>query len=882
MPPQKIRRKSSSLFSPVNRQSQFFAPSIQAKLAVKAPGDAHEQEAGSSSLIQREDDPAKTLTEGLEVVGGQLEKNPEFKKWKDEKTEALKKELWDDQPAEFKAGVIGFGLSNLGILGTVFATDPKFRADTIKLLNDQNLALPLSLLPHHEYFPLSSFKYQLPSAEGAPITFDTEFEFKPYFDLMREKWSFIPKTDLSLGLGTSYSESGGFGFSGGSIKLKFGGGIINLEGFLDKPLPPTPMLVSGGNPHEPPVWIMRSLPGQPEEQLPAGSGIFLTVDVMRIPQLWRREEATPGIQRKCTGCEEEEKSIKRKESGDAPSINASPAVEQTLQSSGQPLHTDTRSFMEERFGHDFSQVQVHHDRLAQRSSADINALAFTHKNHIVFGTGQYQPQTDKGKKLLAHELTHVVQQRYGSSPEQGKVQPKLSMTPLLQRNNNTIRRFPEDEGIDSTQTIHDELLAEYINETGTPPELASRFSHDYQIWLAVKSGSNIQFEKPILKRENPLDRLHKGLPTGTTKLLINGNIAGGANLGTQIANIENALNPNDFVFEQRPDGSWKCRVSPVFKIKVSAEITITTLPGSKGWHGKVHADKLGIIHACNGSVPVNLRGKPTDDKYADVVKDSEMDHVNEIERLHNRHFVPYYHKVMALQEFGKSEADAKTALLNKLKPLLNEATLGFSIADIAEARKFDAPGSTHRGKFNVISINNCNPVLVETGQVNPQQIGLQPGNVSVVKPITVNFATANLAVSGKDIKDGGRVIKSFSNQANANTVLKIFQHYGATSLNSIGPFEFLLANGKSPSGVFNGIGHLDIDPEKYQVTISFPNTSDWAISEVKGDQFLPIVDFRNNRDQAYSAVDIMRSFQFTHQHWIGTSGSPEIMFFTVD
>jgi hypothetical protein len=240
------------------------------------------------NLVQREDDPTKTLTEGASVVKDELSNKPGFDEWKDQQTDALKKEVWDKQPTEFKAGIIGFGLSSVGILGSVFASDPRFRADTIKLLDDKNIALPLSLIPHHEYFPLSSFKYKLPQAAGAPVTFDTEFEFKPYLDMMHEKWSFIPKTDLTLGLSSGYSAQSGFGLTGGSIKLKFGGGIINLQGFVNQTLPATPMLVS--NPGESPMWIMRTLPGQFDDQLPKGSGVFLTVDVLRLPELFKRDE----------------------------------------------------------------------------------------------------------------------------------------------------------------------------------------------------------------------------------------------------------------------------------------------------------------------------------------------------------------------------------------------------------------------------------------------------------------------------------------------------------------------------------------------------------------------------------------------------------------
>jgi peptidoglycan hydrolase-like protein with peptidoglycan-binding domain len=87
-----------------------------------------------------------------------------------------------------------------------------------------------------------------------------------------------------------------------------------------------------------------------------------------------------------------------------------PIVQEVLSSSGQPLDTDTRAFMESRFGHDFSQVRVHTDERAVESAQAVNALAYTVGRDVAFGEGQYAPRTNEGQRVLAHELTHVVQQ----------------------------------------------------------------------------------------------------------------------------------------------------------------------------------------------------------------------------------------------------------------------------------------------------------------------------------------------------------------------------------------------------------------------------------------------------------------------------------------
>jgi hypothetical protein len=127
------------------------------------------------------------------------------------------------------------------------------------------------------------------------------------------------------------------------------------------------------------------------------------------------------VQRKCQACEEEDKHVHRKESGesDVKGSNGLDSYVSSLHSSGQSMPDNSRKFFEPKFGHDFSNVKLHTDSAAAKSAQSINALAYTSGNNIVFNAGQYSPDSDNGKKLMAHELTHVVQQgkdtvrRYG-------------------------------------------------------------------------------------------------------------------------------------------------------------------------------------------------------------------------------------------------------------------------------------------------------------------------------------------------------------------------------------------------------------------------------------------------------------------------------------
>ena len=92
---------------------------------------------------------------------------------------------------------------------------------------------------------------------------------------------------------------------------------------------------------------------------------------------------------------------------------------------GSPLDKDTRGFMESRLGADFSDVRVHTDSKASDSARSVQAYAYTVGNDVVFQSGKYEPESDSGKRTLAHELTHVVQQRSGpvaGTPAPGGIQ----------------------------------------------------------------------------------------------------------------------------------------------------------------------------------------------------------------------------------------------------------------------------------------------------------------------------------------------------------------------------------------------------------------------------------------------------------------------------
>lgn len=136
--------------------------------------------------------------------------------------------------------------------------------------------------------------------------------------------------------------------------------------------------------------------------------------VMRKPDSSLQHQVEPEVK-------EEKEIIQTKAIAQQDTSQVPPIVHEVLNSSGQHLDPETRTFMESHFGHDFNQVRVHTNAKAAESARTVNALAYTVRNNIVFNSGQYRPETEAGKKLLAHELTHTIQQGVSQSVVQRKL-----------------------------------------------------------------------------------------------------------------------------------------------------------------------------------------------------------------------------------------------------------------------------------------------------------------------------------------------------------------------------------------------------------------------------------------------------------------------------
>jgi Domain of unknown function (DUF4157)/Lysine-specific metallo-endopeptidase len=227
---------------------------------------------------------------------------------------------------------------------------------------------------------------------------------------------------------------------------------------------------------------------------------------------------TPGADGECEACRKKRQAQTLQRAFDrrscfAPHPFEAPAiVHEVLRSPGQPLDAGARAWMEPRFGQDFGNVRVHTDGAAAESARAVNALAYTVGRDVVFGPGQYAPGTEMGGRLLAHELTHVVQQAsHGAAGAQS---------------------------------------AKAMSHPSDPAELeAEAAAH------RVVSGDSIQVMQP------PSAALH-ALSTGATAAIVGSSVAGAVGIGVGIAALTGAFDSSKYV---DCPGDWPAKIDAASK-----------------------------------------------------------------------------------------------------------------------------------------------------------------------------------------------------------------------------------------------------------------------------------------------------------------------------
>ncbi|MFN0034200.1 MAG: DUF4157 domain-containing protein, partial [Saprospiraceae bacterium] len=227
--------------------------------------------------------------------------------------------------------------------------------------------------------------------------------------------------------------------------------------------------------------------------------------VMRMPLT-----TVSGIQRSCAGCEEEQQAQRKETNGGDASGKAAPSIVSDVLSSGggQAMDGGTRQFMESRFGQDFSSVRIHTGSRAAESAGAIQAKAYTSGRDVVFGAGEYQPGSESGRRLLAHELVHVGQQGGGvqrmviprnvTCHQTGLRNPDLTGPEVVEQID-----FADAIAISMLQSAEDDLAAQLNNVGGGGvPDVAINQILTEELDLDLNTPAHLPLIQQVVGRIN--------------------------------------------------------------------------------------------------------------------------------------------------------------------------------------------------------------------------------------------------------------------------------------------------------------------------------------------------------------------------------------------
>jgi len=298
------------------------------------------------------------------------------------------------------------------------------------------------------------------------------------------------------------------------------------------------------------------------------------------------------------------------------------SVHDVLRSPGEPLDPATRAFMEPRLGHDFGNVRIHTDARAAESARGVNALAYTVGRDVVFGAGQYDPGTETGKKLLGHELAHVVQQRNQPATLQGQLQVNEPGEPL------------EKEAEDAAGAIvarHSPLRAALATAAPPPRPLLQRTAK------FVEDGSAID-------DFNLAERVLSGEQAGDTQFVLNSstftNLQEGRSAlhAPDIGSAPRGANAVDCWFDSVPDNE----VSFAMRVLKPGPWTAATTKGRM-------VELFGALPACqkagDGAATLIVKGMPNDEEQRKRTRTHEDQHVKDYKSILKDILVPWDKRV---------------------------------------------------------------------------------------------------------------------------------------------------------------------------------------------------------------------------------------------
>lgn len=398
-------------------ETAFFAPRyalpVQRKCAHCAEEDKELQRKPARDVIQRQDEEeADPIGEGLSTVAENLgENNPAFSAV----TEDLANRFLA-QPAPLSVGLPAFLGANYAFLWGMAIANPSMR----RHMNDFNLAMIPGIVPA---FPIKTFTYRILDPAQSRFEFEFGLDASGLIEMFNEGVFNTHVSTLSFdATGNLDTERPSVSVSSFDARLGFFDNGVLLSGGMRTGIDPYPLFTGSTYPGET-GRIMQQIPALPD-LYPGQQDVrfMLQVDFVKLYNYFHPESSPirsvplevegDRVDRKVQpryACEEEQ--VQRRGAGkEKEPLGSHEPYVSGLNGRGEQLGASTQRFFENRMGYDFSNVRVHTGGEAARSAQSINALAYTTGTNIVFNEDQYSPESAAGKKLLAHELTHVVQQ----------------------------------------------------------------------------------------------------------------------------------------------------------------------------------------------------------------------------------------------------------------------------------------------------------------------------------------------------------------------------------------------------------------------------------------------------------------------------------------
>jgi hypothetical protein len=193
-----------------------------------------------------------------------------------------------------------------------------------------------------------------------------------------------------------------------------------------------------------------------------------------------------------------------------------PAHHGTVESPGVPLDADTRRFFEPRFGHDFSRVRVHHGESAGNSADAFDARAYTTGSHIVFGRGEYQPHSSEGRRLLAHELAHVIEpgkdrNTIWRQPKPAAKTPKDTVQAAIDAFNANAKTYADPKTQLDSAKFEKEINDWYATVTDTDKLIDDKLNGDVLMKRSLQSAYTAAIRALISKAATALSKTEDDL-----------------------------------------------------------------------------------------------------------------------------------------------------------------------------------------------------------------------------------------------------------------------------------------------------------------------------------------------------------------------------------